>query len=153
MLRKTHKGPRLQVNVYLPGVVVRRIDQDTERCAISSRSQLLADRVSAWYGRHDLVRELDREQLEFAVPTRDPAATAPASHGDAPTPEEQEVALRVPRDVVRLIDQDAQRNGNLARRHHLARVLVAMYDPQRSREQAREEQLELSVSSRHEPAA
>ncbi|WP_156994459.1 hypothetical protein [Pseudonocardia acaciae] len=145
MIRKSHKGPRLLLNVYLPGLVVQRIDQDARRCGASSRSQLLADRLSAFYGRSDLVRELDREQLELGTPTD--GTPAPEEH------EELEVTFRVPSAVGNLIDQDAQRNGNLTRRSHMARVLVSMYYPEGAPERPREEQLELSVRSRREPAA
>ena len=152
MLRKTHKGPRLLVNVHLSNEVVRLIDQDVRRCAVSSRSQLLADRLSARYGRSDLVRELDREQLKLVMPSNRPAQSAPTSH-DEPRPSgEQEVAFRVPSEVITLIDRDAQRRGNLARRQYLARVLTNLYSPRVSPDLEREEQLELAVTTRHEPA-
>lgn len=153
MLRKTHKGPRLLVNVHLSNEVVRLIDQDVRRCAASSRSQLLADRLSARYGRGDLVRELDREQLELVLPPNEPADHAPTSHDEAAASGEQEVAFRVPREVVTLIDRDAQRSGRLARRQYLARVLTKLYSPWVSPDPDREEQLELAVPTRHEPAA
>lgn len=153
MLRKTHKGPRLLVNVFLSDEVVRLIDEDAQRCAASSRSQLLADRLCAWYGRPDLVRELDREHLKIVVEPGDPAGSAPEGHHAGHGAEEHEVSFRVPREVVRLIDQDAQRSGKLARRQHLARVLSQLYIPEDFPEHDREEQLELSVPTRREPAA
>lgn len=152
-LRRTHKGPRLLVNVYLSAEVVRRIDQDLAGCAVSSRSQLLADRLSVRYGRRDLVRELNRDLLEFVVPTDEPDANPRSSPDEARESGEHKVSFRVPHEVVRLIDHDAQRDGNLARRQYMARVLSELYDPQRSRERNGEEQLTLPISSRREPAA
>ena len=138
---RPHKGPRVLINITLPAVVVKRIDEDAQRCAVSSRSQLLADRVSAYFGRWDLARELNSEQLELVLPHSKQVVHASAS-GIPTEGDEEEVSLRVPREVANLIDREARRGGKRARRQHLAHLVSKLYDPE-GVEEIREEQLEL----------
>src|ERR1700754_2960360 len=119
---RPHKGPRVLINITLPAVVVKRIDEDAQRCAVSSRSRLLADRVSAPFGRWDLVRELNSEQLELVLSHSKQEVQAPAS-GTPSEGDEEEVSLRVPREVANLIDREARRGGKRARRQHLAHLV------------------------------
>jgi hypothetical protein len=145
-----HKGQRVLINVTVSRMVVDLIDHQVELSGVSSRSQLLADRVSAYFGRWDLVRELNREHLELGVPRAMRPGQAADSADSAEVGEEEMVSIRVPHEVAPLIDREARLRGERVRRHYVAYLVSKLYDPEGVSDEVRKEQLELPT--RHEPA-
>jgi hypothetical protein len=155
-MAQPHKGPRVQVNIHLPEAVLDLVGTDRARFEVSSTSQYLADLVCHVYDRPGLARELGQreEQLKLSGSPR-PEVMARMSRAEQGSENRPLVKMRLPRDVVQLIDQDAAVNGVSSRprfledlvchvygRHDLAREL----DP-------RKEQLQLAIATRDEHAA
>ncbi len=155
-MAQPHKGSRVQINVYLPAVVAALVGNDVRRFEVSSTSQYLADLLCHHYGRPDLARELGRKQGQLSLTPRTPPeriGTA-ADHTEG-TDDRILVKMRVPSDVVTLIDEDAADKGGASRAGLLAAMTCHAYgrDDLTRELEPRKEQLQLAITARHEPAA
>jgi len=148
-MAQPHKGPRTQVNVDVPDVILTLVGRDRMAFEVSSTSQYLADLVCHLLGKPDLARELDRrgEQLRLSTtPVR-------AGLGDVIGPEgvpevnKEPVKMRVPNQAVRLIDRKVADGAGSSRKSYLEGLICTAYGrADLARELIRrEEQLTLSL--------
>jgi hypothetical protein len=154
-MAQPHKGSRVQVNVYLPAVVATLIGADVATLEASSTSQYLADLLCHLYGRPELARELGRHQATLDLPLpRSPELRRASDHA-TDSDERVLVKMRIPTDVVVMIDEDAADKGVASRAGLLADLTCQVYGrPDLARElETRKEQLQLAITDRHEPAA
>jgi hypothetical protein len=153
-MAQPHKGPRVQVNAYLPGDVLKIVDREATDLGIS-RSQHLANQVCVRYGRADLVRQLDlaqEKQLKASVAARhDPNAPIREDQRVLALEEGQEIKVRVPSIVCKVIDRE--RPGVRSRREYVSSMICELYDLELedATQENRKEPLELPT--RREPAA
>jgi hypothetical protein len=154
-MAQPHKGPRVQVNVHLPEAVLDLVGTDRVRFEVSSTSQYLADLVCHFYDRPGLAREMGRpeEQLKLS------GAASPAPVENVSRVQQESgnrpLVMRIPRDVVQLIDRDAADKGVSSRPRFLEDLVCRVYGrPDIARElDRREEQLQLAIAARNEHAA
>lgn len=159
-MAQAHKGPRTQVKMFVPGVVLELIQHDQLEHRVEQRSQFIADLLCLIYSMKNLVRELDPDvvQLELPIPVfHRPSDILPTAErsGDGDRHPSQ-VKVRVPDEVMTRIKQDAARVKVSSWSQFIADLLCHVYGrPDLACElHRREEQLELPISAaRHEPAA
>ena len=155
-MAQPHKGHRSQVVLSLSDEILTLVDGDTERQHISSRSQYLADLVCQAYGRPDLARELNQEGSQMEL-TDQPRRKALRTATKAPSSAVRKVKIRVPDEVVSLIDHDTESKQVSSRNQYVTDLVCKIYNrPDLARELPRQErgdQLKLPVPGRRAPAA
>jgi hypothetical protein len=148
-MAQPHKGLRTLVNLHLPQAVLQLVEKDIDRLQASSMSQYLADLASCAYGRPDLARELNQRGEQLKLPPASSAAVA-TRPGRAVRPEDDKpnVAVRLPKPIVQLVDKDAA-NHHVSRRRFLEDLYCIAYGRRDLARELRrgEEQLRLAIDA------
>jgi|SRR5882757_4808866 len=154
-MAQPHKGPRTQVNVEVPDVIMSLVERDRVAFGVSSTSQYLADLVCHLLGSPQLARELDRrgEQLQLSIMPVRAGLDDASGQGGEPEVKKEPVKMRVPNPVVRLIDRIVSGEAGASRKSYLEDLICTAYgrvDLARALVR-REEQLTLSIVALTQP--
>ncbi|WP_028935004.1 hypothetical protein [Pseudonocardia spinosispora] len=128
-MAQPYKGPRTQVNVVVPDVILTLVERDRRAFEVSSMSQYLADLVCHLLGSPRSAREFDRgeEQLRLSsmsmrgTPGRQDASERQAAGGREP------VKLRIPDAVVELLDKKVTEGASSSRKSYLEGLICTAY--------------------------
>lgn len=155
-MAREHKGPRRLVKLRLPDVVLELVHDDQAKHEVKELSQFVADLLCLVYDMPELVRELDPGQMQLKLPGLDHGKRDGGPHPTSLVPHGLSlVMVRVPEEVMARITDDRARFGVSSWSGFVSDLLCHVYGrPDLARElDSGEEQLELPIPVRYEPAA